>query len=287
MNTKALKEEPGITSRHFDGSVELLKTVRGFVDQDQPPARLETYGAGLGWTQMAETIRVPTGDGDDPFALNRLMDVRRLFTGGERWGRYYEVQNLESPVLDLLNVRFIITRDLLPSIPKYKLVATPPYFLLYERISALPRFFLVNRTIGVSSEQQAIALMGSRDHDPATTAIVEGASSREYPDSTRSPVTVLNYGQNDVVLETNAVTERFLVTSEADYPGWHATLDGRETPIIRTNAAFRGLEIPGGRHRIVFRFRPPILWWSAGVSAAALVVLGFALRRNTKTSLFA
>jgi hypothetical protein len=283
MNTISTKQEPGVTPQHFDGSVELLATVRRFVNASQPPARLETYADAMSWTSMAPTIQIPTGNGNDPSALTRFMNVRRLFCGGTRWGRYYEVADLNSPILDLLNVRFVISRKALPPNGKFRLVATPPAHYLYENASALPRFFLVRRTIASGSEQQSLALMRSREYDPAQVAIVEDAEGQEYPQGDASPVNIVSYGQNEVVLETNAAQPRFLVTSEAEYPGWRAFIDGADARMVRTNVAFRGLAVPAGHHRIVFRFRPPILWWSGGISAIALVAMLFSLRRPRDT----
>ena len=40
------------------------------------------------------------------------------------------------------------------------------------------------------------------------------------------------------------------------YPGWIAEIDGARAPILRADVLFRGLEVPAGRHRIVFRFAP-------------------------------
>ena len=40
------------------------------------------------------------------------------------------------------------------------------------------------------------------------------------------------------------------------YPGWVAEIDGVWAPILRADVLFRGLELPAGRHRVVFRFEP-------------------------------
>ena len=143
MNTMAVKQEAGITPEHFDGSTELLSIVRGVVNKTNPPARLETYDDAMGWTSMAPAISIPTGNGNDPFALIRFMNVRRLFCGGERWGRYYEVAKLGSPIINLLNTGYIVSHRPLPPAAPYRLKATLPGHLLYENEAALPRFFLV------------------------------------------------------------------------------------------------------------------------------------------------
>ena len=39
-------------------------------------------------------------------------------------------------------------------------------------------------------------------------------------------------------------------------PGWIAEIDGKRVPILRADVLFRGVEVPAGRHRVVFRFVP-------------------------------
>ena len=270
MNTKALREEAGITPHHFDGSIEILETARRFVNQSSPPARLDTYDDSLGWSMMAPTTRLPTANGDDPFALETLMSVRRLFCGGERWGRYYQVSNLDSPILDLLNVRYLLSRSPLPASRKYHLAAQMPGHLLYENPSALPRFFVVRKTISAANMKQAVAEMAASGFDPSAMAVVQDVPSREYGNHSQARVHVVSYAPERVIVDVEAGTGGFLVTSEANYPGWRATLDGKPAPIVQTNLAFRGIDLPAGSHRIVFRFLPSILWLGISVSAMAL-----------------
>ena len=40
------------------------------------------------------------------------------------------------------------------------------------------------------------------------------------------------------------------------YPGWVAEIDGKRAPILRADVLFRGVEVPAGRHRVVFRYAP-------------------------------
>jgi hypothetical protein len=46
-----------------------------------------------------------------------------------------------------------------------------------------------------------------------------------------------------------------------------------ERPLVLTNAAFRGLPVAAGRHRITMRFAPAILGYGFALSAAAWGVL--------------
>ena len=280
MNTRLIKDEPGVTADQFDGSQELLARVRQRVHQFEPPARMETYDDAMGWTSMAPLMELPTPNGNDPFALVRYMNVRRLFCGGARWGRYYEVSKLDSPILDLIGARYIISRRTGIQSSKYREIeALPGRHFLYENSSTLPRFFLVSRTLAAPGMDEGLRIMGSPGFEPARTAVVEGLAGREYPPGDAPPVRTLSYRQNEVLIQTEAAQERFLVTSEANYPGWHAYVDGAEAPIVQTNVAFRGLTVPAGHHRVQFVFKPRILWWSGALNGLALLAAGFALFR--------
>jgi uncharacterized membrane protein YfhO len=47
-----------------------------------------------------------------------------------------------------------------------------------------------------------------------------------------------------------------LALHETWYPGWIAEIDGKRMPILRADVLFRGLEVPPGRHTVVFQFAP-------------------------------
>jgi hypothetical protein len=47
-----------------------------------------------------------------------------------------------------------------------------------------------------------------------------------------------------------------LALHDTYYPGWVAEIDGRPAPILRADVLFRGVELPPGRHTVVFRFAP-------------------------------
>jgi len=283
MNTTRIQDEPGVTRDSFEGSARLLARVRELVNTSVPPARIDTAGAAVNWAMTAALTEAPTANGNDPLALVRTMQARLAFCEGERWGAWYEVSRLDSPALDLLNVRYVLTRAPLDAARLAHAglvhVAALPGTEVYENPEALPRFFLVGRLRHARSLEEAAALLRSRDFDPRVEAVVEGAP--ELGSSGGGTVRVIEYAARRVALETDAPAPAFLVTSETHYPGWRARVDGQEQPIYYTNVAFRGLALPAGRHRIEFEFAPAILWQGALVSLAAWAALLAALGRRT------
>lgn len=277
MNASSVDAEPGITHSQFAGSQELLEGIRQHLNQSTPPARFDLYNDFTGWVTTAPVTELPTANGNDPFALYRLMQVRLLFCKGERWGRFYQVSDATSPILDLLNVRLLLSTTPVPRNGKFVKAADLPGRTIYENKNALPRFFLVSRVLRAEDMADGVRELKSPWFEPGSAAVVEQGIAAHYPEGTAGAVRVVQYEPSRVVLEVESGQPRYLVTSEVNYPGWQASIDGNPATIWMTNVAFRGLPVPAGTHEIVFRFRPGILLWSASVSAFACLVLGWLL----------
>lgn len=72
-------------------------------------------------------------------------------------------------------------------------------------------------------------------------------------------------------LQTEAATPSVLTVAQTFYPAWRATIDGRPTKIWLADYAFQAIEIPAGKHEIVFTYRDRGFEWGAIVSGLALV----------------
>jgi hypothetical protein len=209
------------------------------------------------------------------------MQFRISFTGGERWGRYYEVRDPDSPLVKFLNVRYLISRVPLAAPGTLIQREDLPGNVVYENPNPLPRFILVDRVRQAPTATAALSILRSPGFDPRHEAVVEGGPP--LPNTqTGGHVRVVRYGSREVVLEIDVSGPAFLATSEAYYPGWRARIDGRDQLIYLTNVAFRGLPVPAGHHLLTMRFDPPILWWSALVSLMGLGLLAIAFRPGSR-----
>jgi hypothetical protein len=190
------------------------------------------------------------------------------------------VSRPDSRILDLLNVRLLLSMTPVPDNPKFVKAADLPGRLAYENQSPLPRFFLVLNVKRAEDMSDAVRQLGSPEFDPAKNAVVEQGTAEHYPEAASGAVNITKYSPTEVKVHVESAAPRYLVTSEVNYPGWRAFLDGHEQPISMTNVAFRGMAVPAGNHEIVFRFRPTILLWSAGVSVLACLALSWLLWHN-------
>ena len=50
-----------------------------------------------------------------------------------------------------------------------------------------------------------------------------------------------------------------LTLYQKEYTGWEATINGKETPIFKSNLNFMTVELPAGKSKVVFNYRNPLL----------------------------
>jgi len=280
MNCASVKDEPGVTSTAFEGSPELLNEIRRYANRDYPPTRIDAVDGGADWATSGPVIEVPTANGSSPMALEHIIQLRLFLHPGDRWGWYYPIENLDSPALDPMNVKYLIASqkaaERLRTLPRFRSVESLPLGLeLFENLSVMPRFFLVNKVQRVTSDLEVRELVGRQLVSFRDTAVtsqpVTGLSAAAGGDA--GVVQVIDYQADSLRLSVRTPQAAFLVLAESFYPGWRAWVDGAPVEIVRTDIAFRGLVVPAGAHEVAMRFQPAILPLSLAISLAAAILL--------------
>jgi hypothetical protein len=294
MNSSSLQQDPGVTRDTFDGHAFSLGEVRRYVnepdgvDQHFPPWRIDTVDLGMEWTQGAPILQVPNASGISPMALENSIQLRLFLHDGNRWGWNYPLEKLDSPVLDLMNVRYVLTRaaDLprLAAIPKFRHIASLPGTEVFENTAVLPRFYFVRGARQVVSLAEAHELIEHRGIDLHETAVTD--QPIELPPSqdggTPGDVEVVKYEPSRIELSLRTSRASLLVLSETYYPGWKAWIDEQPTAVHPVDIALRGVVVPAGAHQLRMEFRPAILPVSLGISLATAVLLAFLYRGGAR-----
>ena len=81
------------------------------------------------------------------------------------------------------------------------------------------------------------------------------------------------YSAQQVSIDVDAKGPSLLVVTDAVYPGWSASIDGQEAPIYATDAAFRGIFVPTGAHRIELTYAPASFRTGMGIALLGFVAL--------------
>jgi hypothetical protein len=279
MNSSTLQQDPGVTRDTFDGNASLVREVRGYVDQNLPPWRIDTVDSSMEWTYGAPILQVPSASGISPMALENAIQLRLFLHDGNRWGWNYPLEKLDSPVLDLMNVRYVLTRAAdvprLASLPKFRHIASLPGTEVFENTAVLPRFYFVRRARPVGSLAEAHELIEHGKIDFRDTAVTEEPIDIPPGDDSSAPgvVGVVKYEPARIELSLRASRASLLVLSETYYPGWKAWIDDQPAAIHSVDIALRGVVVPAGSHQLRMEFRPVILPVSLGISLATAILL--------------
>lgn len=86
-------------------------------------------------------------------------------------------------------------------------------------------------------------------------------------------VTLNDYQADEAKYTVDSKQGGLVVFSETYYPGWTATIDGQETEIGRANYILRAINVPAGKHEVVFTFRPKTVKATEGIATAFIWIL--------------
>lgn len=86
-------------------------------------------------------------------------------------------------------------------------------------------------------------------------------------------VKLTSYAANEARYEVESDKGGVVVFSEVYYPGWTATVDGSATDVARANYVLRAINVPAGKHEVVFSFNPESVHTTETIAYAALAAL--------------
>ncbi len=91
-----------------------------------------------------------------------------------------------------------------------------------------------------------------------TTAVIDASrfSGGDISADTTASIKLTAHTPKYLKYESQSSLNGLAVFSEIYYPGWEATIDGKESHILRANYILRALAIPAGQHIIEFSFEP-------------------------------
>jgi len=233
------------------------------------PQGTKFFPANAGWLHNIEDIR----GYDSIFTTSYLNYMESIGIQDElEYNRISPLRNAEalnSPLLDVLNVKYILSE--IPVVnPRYTFAAQNEGLFLYRNIEALPRAFTLSLPATIISENPFDAMLR---YDPRNYMILsaEDAKQEETSPLTLSkpqpgqPVAaeVKLYQNNEVIVSVHAEEPLWLVLTDSYDKGWKATGWTAENPsqisdlpIHRAYGALRAVSLNAGNWTVRFSYRP-------------------------------
>ena len=208
-------------------------------------------------------------DGYDSLFTGQYRDYMALIepqneTLDNRIASFHQWSSLDSPLTDLLNVKYVITELEIDS-PKYQLIYQDDAVRVYENLGAMPRAFTLPTSATLETDDFGIAV---QSYDPRNYVILESETSNLEPrtpqpaSSIEQPVS--SYRNNEVFVEAEVTEPSWLVLADSYFPGWKAFVrpqgageeEEREVEIYRVDGTFRGVLVEPGAWIVRFKYSP-------------------------------
>ena len=204
------------------------------------------------------------------------------------WDRLWEsTGGRHTRLYDMLNAGYVLVRDGTPLPDKFVLAFDAPGELaVYHNPDAFPQAWLVTDALTVPDADAALTALTAPDFDPAQTVILLDDRGPQTADGGRtasnqpinqspnpqSPIPNTD-SPNSLQFHLSTPTPAFLVLSEVWYPGWRATVNGVETPVLRANYALRAVEVLAGDVTVELWFAPTSWRWGLGLAGVGVLLL--------------
>ncbi|MFN4178937.1 MAG: hypothetical protein ACK4I8_01385 [Armatimonadota bacterium] len=231
--------------------------------------------------------------GSDSLMTMRVFRFLQTWDANSPLHRAFAVRNFNSPLLDLMAVKYVVAAEPLGADERKDLRLVHAGDLwIYENPNALPRTFAVPKWRLLKSPQDALQQITSPDFDPRKFAVLESAQGEKRksivdklfaphssslvprPASLASrplspvprPARFLDR-VNTLQMEIELPQSAALVVADGAYPGWRAfgkrdtkfVKQGEgwsELPVFIANYSFRAVLLPEGKWQVVWVYFP-------------------------------
>jgi hypothetical protein len=210
----------------------------------------------------------------------------------------------DSPLYDLTgaHIRVMAPESVLTNTLKWSLAEKHQGFNLWQNANAVPHLYLVHQSVVEPDGFTTVDSIRRFKVDARHTVMLESgeAVQSDLPSTVEQPaegprrtesVVARTYDPQNIVIDVDAAAPGWVVLTDAWYPGWQATIDGRSVPVQIAYHAYRAIKVDAGKSTITMQFRPATWDWGRLISLltllgviAALIVLTVLPRRARRVA---
>lgn len=151
---------------------------------------------------------------------------------------------------------------------------------VYENTGAYPRFGLFYSVKSGVSDEDALSIIREKSVDFRKTVLIREPIKWSETEGTGS-VSLTESGINTLTFHIQTDTTAVCYLSDTFFPGWHASIDGKEVPILHANYNFRGVVVPSGTSTLTFWYLPMTVIVGGIISAISILcTLAVLLRKK-------
>lgn len=149
---------------------------------------------------------------------------------------------------------------------------------MYDNPGALPKAYVTSEATSAATFTEAVSRILSKEFLPGKHVVLETRDIAANPalaqfmrqqhlPSDKPSVQVIKETHTEIIIDVNQLTvPSVLVLTDTYYPGWSATIDGKETPIYPANITQRAIVLPAQSKEVIVRYQPRSVAWGLIIS---------------------
>lgn len=211
-----------------------------------------------------------------------------LSTSGYFKGGYVLGENTRWRLLDQASVRYYLTLPLEAQFNQLRLLAelSPNTgirhrrehgFDVIERTQSLPRAYFVSNARAFDDPDDILDALDAPKFRERREVLLEKSQDAVTTWNRKPKKVSVHLSTPDpetVIVKISTDQRGYVVLTDAWYPGWQVTVNGRESKLYRANYLFRAVGVDAGESTVAFRYRPESFYWGARISGVfALAIL--------------
>lgn len=179
-------------------------------------------------------------------------------------------KSINQDVLDMLNVKYIITPDQKTGAANMQANSTACGNAWFVQS--------VKYVKDADEEMQAISSFSPKSEAMIDQQYKKSVESMPLGSDVNGTIKLVKYEPQHLIYQTSSAANQVAVFSEVYYnKGWKMLIDGKEQPYYRADYLLRAATIPLGNHKVEFVFHPASYYTGEGISMAGSVLLVLAL----------
>ena len=250
------------------------KTTTFLANQQRPFRVLATDRRIFGGNSLS-AYRVEAVQGYDPLFLKDYSQLVSSWNENKKvdagnFNRIITPQNYQSPISNLLNVKYVASFDDI-SEEGFKKIYQEGETKIFVNENAFNRVFFVDEIIKVSNKDEELEKMFEESSNLENLAFSSEINFPKKESKNTGSFRFESYSDQHLALKVNVLEEAPFVISNIYYPGWRAYISGIEVPIYRVDYLLQAVIVPKGESLVEFKFSPQSFYNGFYVSLTAFL----------------
>jgi len=164
----------------------------------------------------------------------------------------------------------------------FEIVGEHADFVVHRFRGSAGQAWLVGSSEVEPASDRTLERVLSEEFDPLSTVLLERGAARTDELGPGATLRELEREPRRRVWSYSTQRPAFLVAALTHFPGWRATVDGREVELLRANHAFCGVDLAPGDGVVVLEYEPRSFRIAVALTLACLLALVMTIRHGTR-----